>query len=156
MIRVNWRVREAVSSDAEFIAENNIKMAEETEGRSLDPLTVMRGVGTLFSSPERGRYLIAESEEEPVGQCMITYEWSDWRCGDFWWIQSVYVLPAFRRRGVFSAIYQYISHEAARSEEVAGIRLYVERENRPAQETYSRLGLNPAPYAMFETDLSLK
>ena len=128
----------------------------ETEERHLDPDTVSRGVSMLLNNPGRGQYLIAESEGRPVGQCMITYEWSDWRCGDFWWIQSVYIEPEFRRTGVFTAMYNHIMKMAEFSNLVAGVRLYVEKDNIPAQQTYQKLGLNPAPYTMFESDFTLK
>jgi ribosomal protein S18 acetylase RimI-like enzyme len=147
-------IRDATLQDARFLAENNVLMAEETEDWLLDPGTVAKGVDRLLTDPSRGRYLIAQSGDVPVGQCLLTYEWSDWRCGDFWWIQSVYVLPQFRRKGVFTAMYRHIMQLAENSEFVAGVRLYVERENNPAQQTYRSLGMSPAPYTMYERDFT--
>ena len=149
-------IRDATQQDTRFLTENNILMAKETEDRYLDPVTVAQGVSRLLGEPSRGRYLIAQTVDVPVGQCMLTYEWSDWRCGDFWWIQSVYILPKFRRNGVFTAMYRHIMQLAQTSEFVAGVRLYVERENNSAQQTYRSLGMNPAPYTMFERDFTHK
>lgn len=152
----NGIIRDAKPDDARFLSKNNEYMAMETENRHLDPDIVARGVSILLNNPGRGRYLIAEYEGKPIGQCMITYEWSDWRCGDFWWIQSVYIEPEFRRKGVFTAMYSHIMNMADKSDLVAGVRLYVEKENIPAQQTYLKLGLNHAPYTMFESDFCMK
>jgi len=147
-------IRVATPDDAATIARYNQLMAMETEKKILHPETVQRGVSLLLSRPEKGFYLIAESAGVPAGQCMITYEWSDWRCGDFWWIQSVYVLPEFRRKGIFRALYQSILERASREEHVAGIRLYVEKQNTIAQQTYLNLGMDHTHYAMLEWDFT--
>ena len=147
-------IRNANLSDQQTITRFNCLMAWETESRHLDALIAERGVSTLLKNPSKGFYLIAESEGFPVGQCMITFEWSDWRCGDFWWIQSVYVIPEYRRQGVFTTLYSSIYEKAKASDLVAGIRLYVEHENSGAIETYLNLGLNPAHYTMFECDFT--
>lgn len=147
-------IRYATRADLEQITSWNQQMAWETEERVLDPVIAARGVSMLLDQPSRGFYLLAEISGQIVGQCMITYEWSDWRCGDFWWIQSVYISPEFRRRGVFTALHQYISSAAMASENVAGIRLYVEQENVVAIQTYQDLGLLPAHYLMFEADFT--
>ena len=147
-------IREATHDDAATIARYNQLMAMETEKRLLHPATVERGVSMLLSSPEKGLYLIAESSGVPAGQCMVTYEWSDWRCGDFWWIQSVYVLPEYRRNGIFSTMYRNILERAASTDLVAGIRLYVEKQNTIAQQTYLNLGMDHAHYAMLERDFT--
>ena len=149
-------IRPAIHTDAPIITRYNIPMAMETEGRQLDPGVVEKGVNQLLKTSERGFYLIAEVNGTPVGQCLITFEWSDWRCGDFWWLQSVYVEPQFRRQGVFSALYEDIIRRAELSELVTGVRLYVEKENISAQKTYQRLGMKQTDYMMFERDFSLK
>lgn len=147
-------IREATPADAGKIARYNQLMAMETEKKLLHPETVEKGVSMLLSRPDKGFYLIAESVEGLVGQCMVTYEWSDWRCGDFWWIQSVYVLPEFRRNGIFTALYQHILKRASSTDLVAGIRLYVEKQNTTAQQTYISLGMDHAHYAMLERDFT--
>jgi GNAT superfamily N-acetyltransferase len=129
-------------------------MALETEGRRLDTTILRAGVDAVFSDPARGFYLIAELNGQPAGQMMITYEWSDWRNGVFWWIQSVYTLPELRGRGVFKALYSRIDDMARDSGGVCGLRLYVESHNQRAQGAYLRCGMSEAIYRMFEVDYS--
>ncbi len=149
-------IRAAHAGDIGQLAAWAIAMALETEHKALDPQTVERGVRAAIELPARGRYFIAECmvDEElvSVGTLMITYEWSDWRCGDWWWIQSVYVAPKHRRRGVYRALYEYVLALAKATPEVCGIRLYVERENANAQRTYESLGMRDAGYAMYEDE----
>ena len=145
-------IRSAEPRDAEFLAENNVAMALETEGKRLEGDTVRRGVQAVFENPARGFYLVAELGGRPVGQLMITCEWSDWRNAYYWWVQSVYVLPEARRRGVFRALHAEILRLARRDGNVCGVRLYVDKDNRTAQQTYAALGLRPARYTLFETD----
>jgi len=155
--RVNgreMRLRPAAPDDAGVIAAHNIAMAMETEGRALDPATVRAGVEAVFADPRRGFYLLAEAGGEVVGQAMVTYEWSDWRNGDFWWIQSVYVAPAFRRQGVFTRIFAAVEAAARERPGVVGLRLYVEKENTAAQETYQRLGMARSDYVFFEQEFA--
>jgi GNAT superfamily N-acetyltransferase len=147
-------IRPATFEDAEFIAEGNARMALETEGRRLDPTILRAGVRAVFNDPARGFYLTAEFEGQPAGQMMITYEWSDWRNGVFWWIQSVYTIPELRRRGVFKALYSRVDAMARASGEVCGLRLYVESHNQRAQAAYLRCGMSEAVYRMFEIDYS--
>jgi len=147
-------LRPAAPADAGVIAAHNIAMAEETEGRALDPATVRAGVESVLADPRRGFYLLAEAEGQVIGQAMVTYEWSDWRNGDFWWVQSVYVAPAFRRQGIFTRIFRAVEEAARGRPDVVGLRLYVEKENRTAQETYRRLGMARSGYAMFELEFS--
>ncbi len=149
-------IRKANSVDTEIITSFNSRMAWETEGRRLDPLILVQGVSMILQNPSRGFYLLAEIEGNVVGQCMITYEWSDWRSGDFWWIQSVYVVPDFRRKGVFKAIYSHVVEAARATDFVVGIRLYVEQDNTKAIQTYQNLGLHPAHYSMHEHDFTMK
>jgi ribosomal protein S18 acetylase RimI-like enzyme len=149
------RVRDAVGSDLEFLAHGNEAMALETEHRTLDAGTVRRGVATALDDVAHGRYFIAEDESgKALGQLMVTYEWSDWRNGQFWWIQSVYVVPAARRLGVFKALYRHVEGLARSATGVCGLRLYVESNNATAQRTYTRCGMHDAGYRVMEVELS--
>jgi GNAT superfamily N-acetyltransferase len=145
-------VRPANAADAEFLVRGNAEMALETEGISLDLDRLRDGVHAVLEDPARGRYLVAEFHGRRAGQMMITYEWSDWRNGNFWWIQSVYVERAARRQGVFTALYRFAESSARQDSNVCGLRLYVERHNEPAQATYAKLGMRPTVYSMFEVD----
>jgi ribosomal protein S18 acetylase RimI-like enzyme len=148
-------IRDAVPADLEFLARGNEAMALETEHKALDPQTIRRGVGAVLASPAHGRYFIAEDASgTPVGQLMVTYEWSDWRDGQFWWFQSVYVLPAARRQGVFKAMYDHVDALVRTTPGVCGLRLYVESENLRAQRTYARCGMRDASYRVMEVDYS--
>src|ERR1700681_4568479 len=131
-------VRPATIDDAEFIAKGNAQMALETEGRTLDPTILRAGVRAVFNDPARGFYLIAQIDGQPAGQMMITYEWSDWRNGVFWWIQSVYTVPELRGRGVFKSLYSHVESLARESGGVCGLRLYVEAHNQRAQAAYAQ------------------
>ena len=146
-------IRPARADEAELLATWAEAMAWETEHKRLDPATVRRGVRGVFEQPGRGRYFMAERNGEVAGTLMVTYEWSDWRHGDWWWIQSVYVAPAHRRQGVYAALYAHLKALAQASENVCGLRLYVERGNTPAQRTYTSLGMADAGYLMFEAPL---
>jgi GNAT superfamily N-acetyltransferase len=149
------RVRDASPDDLEFIARGNEAMALETEHQRLDPATVRLGVGTALGDPSHGRYFVAEDEAgTPVGQMMFTYEWSDWRNGQFWWFQSVYVVPSARGRGVFQAMYAHADALARATPGVIGLRLYVEGDNDRAQRTYVRCGMTLRDYRIMETDHS--
>lgn len=149
------KVRVATPADAEFLVRGNAEMALETEHLSLDLDRLRDGVHAVFEQPGRGVYYIAELDGRRAGQMMITYEWSDWRNGVFWWIQSVYVERMFRRQGVFKAIYQHIENLARTTPGVCGLRLYVENSNSCAQEIYERLGMQRTIYQMFEVDFVL-
>lgn len=148
---MQFTIREATLADAATIAANNSKMAMETEGRSLAPDVVGPGVAALLKDSQMGRYWVAEAEGQTVGQLMVTYEWSDWRNGMLWWIQSVYVDSGYRRRGVFSALYRHVESLASAESRVCGIRLYVEKENRRAQQTYEALGMTKPNYVVMES-----
>jgi GNAT superfamily N-acetyltransferase len=143
-------VRFAEPKDAQTIAELNIAMAWETESRQLDPATITEGVRAVFGNPDYGFYVVAESDGEVVGCLLITFEWSDWRCGLFWWIQSLYVRPRFRRRGVFRRLHEFVKAEALRRPHTCGIRLYVEQSNRVARRAYGEIGMKITPYKMYE------
>jgi len=147
------RVRDATIADLPFLVESNAAMAFETEHKTLDRAILGRGVAAVFAQPARGFYLVAEQARHPVGCLLITYEWSDWRDGDWWWLQSVYVVPAARRRGVFRALHGCVERRAAERSDVVGLRLYVETENQRAQSTYSELRMRRAPYVMLEAAL---
>ena len=143
-------VRDARPEDAAVLVAYNSAMAEETEGKSLDPARIGPGVANLLADSRRGRYWVAESDGAVVGQIMVTYEWSDWRNGNRWWIQSVYVHPDWRRKGVFSALYQHVESLASADPDVIGLRLYVEENNTRAQRTYEALGMVKPRYLVME------
>lgn len=149
-------IRRGSIDDAETLARFNELMAWETEHLRLDPQRIRAGVRRVLSEPERGFYLVAEIGGAVVGQLMVTYEWSDWRNGNFWWIQSVYVEQAYRRSGVFRALYREVERLAGENAEVCGIRLYVEQDNTRAQQTYSSLGMSTTPYRVLEVDFVVK
>ncbi|MBI5086371.1 MAG: GNAT family N-acetyltransferase [Acidobacteria bacterium] len=148
-------IRTAAVADAEFLVRGNAEMALETEHLSLDLDRLRDGVHALFEEPARGVYYVAESGGRRVGQMMITYEWSDWRNGNFWWIQSVWVEPQFRGQGVFKALYSHVERLARADGRVCGLRLYVENDNARAQATYERCGMMRTAYQMFEEDFVL-
>ena len=143
-------IRFAGTNDLETLVAFNRAMARETESKELLMDVVRAGVSALLEKPERGFYLVAEQHGEVAGSLMVTTEWSDWRNGTFWWIQSVYVLPGARRQGIYRRLYEFVKAEAARREDVCGFRLYVERENIPAQSTYRSLGMIETDYKLFE------
>ena len=148
---MNLSVREARPGDAEVIARYNAAMAKETEGKALDPGCVGPGIAALFDNPSLGQYWVAEAEGQVIGQVMVTYEWSDWRNGMIWWIQSVYVRPESRRKGVFSGLYRHVESLAEAAPGVIGLRLYVEGNNVRAQQTYTALGMVKPGYLVMET-----
>ncbi|MBF0289830.1 MAG: GNAT family N-acetyltransferase [SAR324 cluster bacterium] len=145
-------IRYANEHDAAVIAEFNRAMAKETENKILDISVVSAGVDNLMKNPEYGFYLVAEQHGQVTGCLMITTEWSDWRNGIFWWIQSVYISPEYRRRGVFSQMYTHIRNLANQQEDICGLRLYVENNNHAAQTTYHHLGMLKTNYGMFEEE----
>lgn len=143
------RTRAATLDDLNFLVEANAAMALETENKMLDRERLTRGVAAVFAEPRRGFYRIAEHEGVAVGSLLVTYEWSDWRDGDWWWIQSVYVLPQARRLGVFRQLYADVETQARATAGVIGLRLYVEWENARAQQTYASLGMEQEHYHMY-------
>ncbi|MFN7918774.1 MAG: GNAT family N-acetyltransferase [Bryobacteraceae bacterium] len=152
---MDLRLRSATAADIAIIAAFNRAMALETESLELDPERVEAGVRALFEGRGAGFYLLAEADGEVAGQLMVTYEWSDWRNGNFWWIQSVYVAPEHRLRGVFRALYAEVEKRAREAGNVCGIRLYVEHENHRAQRTYAMLGMRTTAYKIMEVDFVL-
>jgi ribosomal protein S18 acetylase RimI-like enzyme len=141
--------------DSATIADFNSRMAWETESRRLDPERVGKGVTALLKDGSKGRYFVAESDGRIVGQLLLTFEWSDWRNGTFWWIQSVYVAERFRGRGVFRSLFQHVQNLSKEASDVCGLRLYVEAQNQTARETYAKLGMQRTSYEIFETDFVL-
>lgn len=152
-----WHVRAGCIEDIECLVAFSQAMAFETEGRQLDENRLRRGTRALLNSTAQGFFMVAEEPQtgQIVGQLMITYEWSDWRNALFWWIQSVYVDPARRRQGVFRQLHAKVIERAKADPGVCGVRLYVESENRVAQDVYRRVGLKPSSYSVFETDFVL-
>ncbi len=143
-------VRPAGERDADALVEFNLAMARETEAKELAPGVLRAGVRRFIGRPQFGFYLVAEEGARVVGSLMITYEWSDWRDGLFWWVQSVYVRPGHRRRGVYTRLYEFAKSLARRDGRVRGFRLYVERDNAAARRTYERLGMAESHYRMYE------
>jgi len=147
------QIRPAAPADVEQIADFNCRLALESEHRELDPETVRAGVAALLADAAHGQYFLAVDAAEIAGQMLITYEWSDWRNGQFWWIQSVYVAPAYRRSGVFSNLLAHVRELARRRSDVCGLRLYVENDNTRAIATYAACGLEPTGYSVMELAL---
>jgi GNAT superfamily N-acetyltransferase len=142
-------IRKATPEDAAAIIDFQQKMAWETEQMHLIPEIISKGVNAVFTNPSRGQYWVAEEKNVVIASLLITYEWSDWRNTNVWWFQSVYVLPEFRRTGIFRSMYSQIKNEADK-ENVAGLRLYVETNNKGAQNTYEALGMESLHYKMYE------
>lgn len=149
------RVRPAEPADLDQIVQFNAAMARETEDKELDLGSLRAGVAAVLADPGKGRYYMADCDGRRVGQTLLTWEWSDWRNGVFWWIQSVYVAPDIRGQGVYSALYRHILEAARATPEVCGIRLYVDKTNTRASRVYEVLGMEAAHYNMYEVDFVL-
>jgi GNAT superfamily N-acetyltransferase len=143
-------VRRATPADAAVIAEYNRRLAAESEGVALDPAVLAAGVAAALADPNKALYFVAEDGGAVVGQLMITREWSDWRNGWIWWIQSVYVREDARRRGVFRALFEHALAAARAERDVVGVRLYVVKENATARATYANLGMGETEYIVLE------
>ena len=148
------KVSKAQQSDIKEIIQFNINMAMETENKKLNKETVTKGVQEVFNTPSLGYYIIVKDSSGILGCLMITYEWSDWRNGLFWWIQSVYVKKTYRRQGVFRKMYKFINERAIADKKCTGIRLYVENNNSIAQKVYNNLGMTETYYKLFEVDFN--
>ena len=150
LVSFEFVIRDANLADLQTVTRFNIWLAKETENITLDPNVVIKGVEQLLRDPAKGRYLVACRNQEIVGQLMHTYEWSDWRNGMIWWLQSVYVTLEYRRNGVFKSLFRYLKAEADANPEVVGLRLYVEHANEIAQQTYRDFGFLAGGYAVME------
>ena len=145
-------IRLAISEDAAVLVEFQQAMAAETEDKGLDPTRLLKGIEYLLANPQEGIYLIAERDGASLGSLMVTFEWSDWRDGRFWWIQSVYVGSDYRRQGVYSALHAEIRAQAKADPQSCGLRLYVEQDNGDAQLTYQNLGMHETHYRLYEEE----
>jgi len=148
-------VRKARIEDVGLLVSFNQRLGHETEGKELEPARLEAGVRAVLDDPSRGTYFVVDEEGRSVGGCLITREWSDWRAADFWWLQSVFVLPEARGRGVFRALYERVLASAREDPAVCGLRLYVERENERAQAVYRVLGMKESQYRLLEIDFVL-
>ncbi len=144
------KIRKGQLSDLSSLVEFNQAMAQETEGLTLNQQTLTTGVTTLLENPAKGFYLVAEIDNEIAGSLMVTFEWSDWRAKDYYWIQSVYIRPQNRRQGIYGKLYQAVKDIAHEQGGAASFRLYVEKENTQAQKTYQALGMHESYYLMYE------
>jgi GNAT superfamily N-acetyltransferase len=144
------RYREATPADVPAIVAFQVAMARETEDLELDAEVCTRGVQALFDDASKGRYFVAEDDRRVVASLMITYEWSDWRNGNVWWIQSVYVTPEQRQQRIYAGLYEHVKRFVEADDNLRGIRLYVDRRNTRAQQVYSRCGMNGEHYLVFE------
>ena len=143
-------IRNATQADQPMIVDFNLRLADESEGKTLNQSLLEPGVTAILADKSKGRYWIAMVDDEAAGQIMVTYEWSDWRNGMLWWIQSVYIRAEHRRKGVFSALYSHVESLVKADPAACGIRLYVEKENVRAQDTYRKLGFTEPGYHVME------
>lgn len=144
------KVKEALEVHAGGIVEFQIAMAMETENLKLDRNLVKKGVKAVFDDVAKGKYYVAQDDDKLIASLMITYEWSDWRNGNVYWIQSVYVLPKYRGKGVFKEMYLHIKDSVKNTPGLSGIRLYVDRNNHRAQKVYNKIGMDGSHYQLFE------
>ena len=145
-----FSIRLATLEDAQSIANFNINMARETEDMQLIPEVILAGAQRLIKDSTFGYYLVAETDNQIIGSLMVTTEWSDWRNGQFWWIQSVYVVPEWRRKGLYRSLYEKVKNLAESNDNICGFRLYVERENTIAQSTYENVGMYETHYNLYK------
>lgn len=143
-------IRKGNESDIAIIAGFQIKMALETENLALDPKSVEKGVQYFFDHQGTGFYLIAESKDLVCGCLLVQNEWSDWRNCFVWWIHSVYVLPEYRKNGIFALMYNYLKEKVEQNEELGGLRLFVDKTNIRAQKVYEKMGMNGDHYLLYE------
>jgi GNAT superfamily N-acetyltransferase len=146
-------VRVADAADGDAFVRFNRAMALETENKELPETVVDSGVRAVFDDPARGFYVVADCAGQIVAALMVTFEWSDWRNANFWWIQSVYVAPEFRRKGIYRRLYEFVRERARTDGRVCGFRLYVEKDNTGAQRVYESLGMAKSDYLMYEESL---
>lgn len=146
-----WSIRQAIPIDRDVIVDFNLRLAWESEGKKLSEETLNSGVAAGLADANKALYFLAENEAGAIaGQIMVTFEWSDWRNGWIWWIQSVYVPAEFRRQGVFRALFHHVKETAEKSPNVIGLRLYVDNDNHSAQRTYYQMGMEKSNYFVIE------
>ena len=150
MERHTIHIRRAKVTDIDTIVDFNAAMGRETENVILPRQRLKSGVTAIFEDSTKGFYIMAECDGKVVGQIMINYEWSDWRNATFWWVQSVYVLPGYRRAGGFRSLFEHIKHMAENASNVCGFRLYVEKNNHLAKQAYEGLGMEESHYELYE------
>lgn len=143
-------IRKGKLSDVKNIVELQLQMAYETEGLQLDRQTVTKGVQGVFRQPQRGHYWVAEEEGKILAVFLSIPEWSDWRNATVLWIHSLYVIPEARKKGVFSKMFRNLKQQVEQSPELVGLRLYVDKQNKPAQAVYEKLGMNKHHYELYE------
>jgi GNAT superfamily N-acetyltransferase len=145
-------IRLAEKKDIDALVEFNQAMALETEGKRLDEVLLRPGVSAVFDDAAKGFYVVADDNGQIAGGLLVTFEWSDWRNGSFWWVQSVYIRPAFRGRSIYTQLYEFVKALAGEQGDVCGFRLYVEKENERAQKIYEKLGMSVTYYLMYEEE----
>ncbi len=143
-------IREANKSDIQLITDFQLTMAMESEGMKLDKNVLEKGVSAVFDDPAKGKYYVAEYKSEVVGSMLNTFEWSDWRNGNIIWFQSVYVMPDFRKLGIFKKMYAHIKALVKADQHLVGMRLYVDKGNVRAQKVYQAMGMNGEHYDTYE------
>jgi ribosomal protein S18 acetylase RimI-like enzyme len=149
-MRPDYHVRPARMEDVDCLSDFQVAMALESEGMSLDRATVRHGIQSFLSQPDHGFYYVITAGDATVGCAMVQYEWSDWRAKRVLWLHSVYVLPQFRRNGCFRTLYAFLQDKVQSNPDLAGIRLYVDKKNTQAEDTYRRLGMTDEHYKLFE------
>ena len=143
-------IRYANTADIETIAGFQAAMALETENMTLVPETVQRGVQSVFEDPSKGFYLVNEEDHKVIASLMITLEWSDWRAQTIWWIQSLFVKPEWRQKGVYKNMYRHLNEIVQTDNSIGGIRLLVDKSNIKAQKVYEALGMDGEHYRFYE------
>ena len=153
-MRLEVRVRKAKLEDTDRMTDFNVRMADETECKKIDVNIVRQGIISVIDDPSKGFYLVAEKDgdSEIVGQLLVTFEWSDWRNKYFWWIQSVYVDPRFRRKKVFSQLYRTLDGLAISNKDICGFRLYLDKQNESAKKVYKSMGFKKTSYEVYEME----
>lgn len=152
-MKENLKIRLADAGEIDALVEFNQAMALETEDKVLDENKLRAGVSSVLTDRHKGFYVVAEDDVDIVGGLLVTFEWSDWRNAWFWWIQSVYIRPPFRGRGIYGELYEFVKSRAANAGDVCGFRLYVERDNKGARKVYEKLGMSESHYVMYEEEV---